>query len=771
MMRELAFGATVLSLCILAVQAAWAQHTVAEGKRRLWKPVADDVYLQEVGRQVTTDAPVLAVAVHEGTPYAWLKDTGLRVLQGDNLQPLDTPPGNVRRLETLGGALWLITDNGLYRYDGDTWTEVAAGNFADVCFHVGNVLAATSKQVRQVDGDALVQVPGIPASPEPIQCVASYSETLYCLTPGKLQLFDPIQGTWDQEVVDWGEMPSQTMRDMIALGSRLLVATDKGVAVLRGMGLTTLTGADGLCYEDTTCLAQGFDGDLWIGTTRGAIRSVHGEYHYFAAERWLPGDYVHDIACGDRVVYIATDKGLGVIEYEPFTLLKKAAYYERHLEEWGQKRIGFTHKLEWNPDVGNVGWKADVGNVAWVREVSDNDVGWSTHYFAAQCFKYAVTGDDRAREEAKDFFYSMKLSEEMTSIPGFPARSIWAVGETGNKAQGGSGGYPAEWHPTPDGKWEWKADTSSDETDAHYYAASIYYELAADEKEKARVVDHLTRISNHIVDEGWVLRDLDGKPTRWARWDPEYFNSLQGRMARGLNGLEILSYMRTAAAVTGNPKFDQAYRKLLDMGYHKDVLRQKLTWPKTAVNHSDDRLAFYVYYTLLRYETEPDLRSIYMRSLERSWEVERIEHNPWFNFIYGALTGNDCEVAAPVKHLREWPLDMVKHRYHNSHRSDLATPPGYVAYADGTRAISPRERGPYRWSSSPMGLDGGNPHNVEDPSGWLDAYWMGRYYGFIEAPTVTDPELLTVEKRDLQLGAKPYDGPPRPPLKDDGVAK
>jgi len=50
-----------------------------------------------------------------------------------------------------------------------------------------------------------------------------------------------------------------------------------------------------------------------------------------------------------------------------------------------------------------------------------------------------------------------------------------------------------------------------------------------------------------------------------------------------------------------------------------------------------------------------------------------------------------------------------------------------------------------------------------EPSAWLLAYWMGRYYGFIAAPTVTDPALLTVEHSyHRELGAKPYTGPARP---------
>ena len=128
------------------------------------------------------------------------------------------------------------------------------------------------------------------------------------------------------------------------------------------------------------------------------------------------------------------------------------------------------------------------------------------------------------------------------------------------------------------------------------------------------------------------------------------------------------------------------------------------------------------------------------------------------------MTGNDCEVEPAVAHLREWPLDLVIYSYQNSHRTDLHTPPGYVAYSGGTRAFSPREREPMLWDNWTMKADGGTGGNdVVQPSAWLLAYWMGRYHGFIEAPRVTDPALLTVERNQTRLlGAKPYSGPPRP---------
>ena len=137
---------------------------------------------------------------------------------------------------------------------------------------------------------------------------------------------------------------------------------------------------------------------------------------------------------------------------------------------------------------------------------------------------------------------------------------------------------------------------------------------------------------------------------------------------------------------------------------------------------------------------------------------------PFFNFIYGALTGNDCEAPQAVQHLREWSLDLVNHSYHNSHRSDLAPRPGYVPYAGGTRAISPRESCAKWGSRSALEYDGGaGGRAVTPPIGWLEDYWIGRYYGFIEPPRTQDAAWISVPPRALaRKGAAPYDGPPRP---------
>ena len=69
-----------------------------------------------------------------------------------------------------------------------------------------------------------------------------------------------------------------------------------------------------------------------------------------------------------------------------------------------------------------------------------------------------------------------------------------------------------------------------------------------------------------------------------------------------------------------------------------------------------------------------------------------------------------------------------------------------------------------RWDHWLMQADvGAGGRDGVEPSAWLLAYWMGRYHGFIAAPTVSDPELLQVEHTDFrEQGAEPDTGPARP---------
>ncbi len=745
-------------------------QTIYNHPKHLWKAAEDKIYLQEVSQKIITQFPVTSIAYNNGNSFAVVNHQ-IYKLEDEQISIVKNAPNNVNRIVTIKNELWALTNNGLYKFD-ETWKLTDKRKYVDLCEHVGNIYAATKDDVYKYENNSFIniepkggyyssnmtmlmedgtQLHAEPVRIGPIERIASYSGTLYILRPGQLALFDGK--IVNQDFIDWGRLSSSNTKDMLSFGNRLFISTDRGLSVLRGASLSTIKGENGLPYENTTCLAKGFDNDIWIGTTKGAVRMLNNDWQYFGAEIWLPGNNVNDIAVGKNIVYIATDKGIGIIKYKPFTLRKKAAYFERELEEWGHKRLGFIHLL----------YKK---NNKWIREISDNDGGHTAPYLAAMCFKYAVTGDETARKEAVNSFKAMLWLERITPVKGFIARAIWSTtGDEDQKAEHGSGGLPAKWYPTKDGKWYWKGDTSSDEVTAHFYAVSIFHDLVAKGKEKELAKEHLRRIASYIIDNGWVLKDMDGKPTRWGRWNAGYLLRPYGWVDKGVNGLEAQAYAKAAYALTKEKKFAAGFQELVDWGYLNYTVRQKNTFPPENIAPWDDELAFWSYFTLLRYTNDAKLKSVYLRSLERTWEVKRLEHVPFYNFIYGALTANNCEVNKAVNYLRSIKLDRIDYNFTNSDRDDLFIEPGYTSYEGAVKIISPRESSDYK---NPLTLDGrANGNRVNQPTNFLHDYWMGRYFGFIKAPNTTDSNLTSVQQREGKtFGAKPYNGPERPNIFD-----
>jgi hypothetical protein len=68
--------------------------------------------------------------------------------------------------------------------------------------------------------------------------------------------------------------------------------------------------------------------------------------------------------------------------------------------------------------------------------------------------------------------------------------------------------------------------------------------------------------------------------------------------------------MKTAAVLNGAPKFATAYEQLVNLGYPGYALRQRNTFPPESVLHFEDQLALWSYWNLLKFEKDPQLRSV-----------------------------------------------------------------------------------------------------------------------------------------------------------------
>ena len=194
-----------------AVEAA--EPAGARGGQR----VRDDVFLQEVGRQVVTAEPLTAVALH-GSEVFIGSGKGVMRLVGGTLVEDAAMRAPVRRLVSAGGDLWAVTALGLRRLDTTGWKAVGDEAVSDVCEHRGAIVTAAGRKLRRVRGDVLEPIGDVEAKFD-ITRLVPHQGSLYLHGAGRLTTYAfgtfggkdaydfPADQTWD-----WGALPSPVTR-------------------------------------------------------------------------------------------------------------------------------------------------------------------------------------------------------------------------------------------------------------------------------------------------------------------------------------------------------------------------------------------------------------------------------------------------------------------------------------------------------------------------------------------------------------------------------
>ncbi len=525
-------------------------------------------------------------------------------------------------------------------------------------------------------------------------------------------------------------------------------ATSAGLLATGPAGRKLWTGRDGLPWLQLEGIATSIPG-LWLATHRGAVlfspsAPPDHRWYLFSGRRYLADDAVVGLAPDASGAWIRTRGGVSHIEFRPYTLAEKAAYFEDRLAK-RHLRAGFVDDC----------FMASPGDLASCHpEPSDNDGLWTAIYVAAECYRYAVTHSPEALARARESLDAMLRLESVTGTPGFPARAIAASRE--DRDPGG------EWHPAGAGRY-WKGDTSSDELVGHFFADWVAYKLlpsgsslgndrsgAPADGLRERAAAEAGRIAQRLIDQGLRLVGPDGRMTRWGNYTPEYFRTPEGAEDAGLDSLEILSHLRVASRISGRPALESAYHRVaFDLGYLENVAQLGST--PAEVNYSDEELAYLSFVPLadpLPYargtsalaagaEDSPGPAARYRAVLSQFWMRTRDEDNPlWATIAAAALPPGEVDFESARAALERIPMNTVEWTVHNSGRADimLRSRNNRFGRPQSTRALPANERAVMKWNGDPFELDGGDGGRTEDDGAFfLLPYWMARYYGLIES--------------------------------------
>lgn len=668
------------------------------------------------------------------------------------------PDGEISSISFQKDVVVARTEKSSYKWNGETWKS------------------AKNHKVKALD---------IPTQPQGLKVLSStiFGNGFAIGCDKGLFIFDKEKKDWTA-IFPKDEKYSWSLRDVAAVvvdsNGNLWFGAEQGVGKYDGKSWKLFTGKEGLPYNHFTCAAADPNGEVWFGTKKGAIRVENDYFYYRFSRRWLPNDFVTDITVDKNgTAWIATKKGVSQIVSTPMTFEEKATFFTKQTED-RHNRMGFIapNKL-----------KEPFNVDSYELSISDNDGMYTSMYGAAQAFRYALTGDKEAKALADRSFKACKWLVDITHEPGFPARVIIPIDfeEPVNEIYSREYNLRAQkrdpfWkdiYPrfpkSKDGNWMWKCDTSSDELAGHYFFYGIYHDLVAETpEEKAAVKQVVADITDHLVRNGFLLRDHDGKPTRWGNFSPEFCNSVWGWDQRGLNSMMMLSFLNVASHVTGDGKYEETAALLRKKhNYHINAMHAKEFFPPNNVVPWDNNLSLMSLYGLINYEQDPELLLMYREALQNAWLHISKQKNAFWNSIYGALCqkfsvdearglfnpkvvfpGNplyaphkskefntwDARTADIVETLERIPLDLVGYEMDNTHRLDVIIDktPGQKAgmgWRYDSYAVPVDERGHVRQDRDGFALlyrEVGGGNSEQEGTFYLLPYYMSLYHKLIE---------------------------------------
>jgi hypothetical protein len=405
----------------------------------------------------------------------------------------------------------------------------------------------------------------------------------------------------------------------------------------------------------------------------------------------------------------------------------------------------------------------DLSGVAYWHQ-HPNVILWSGMYLASQAFKWKVTGDAEALDNARIVVDGLGRLTDVTGIPGLYGRSLAQPGVAYDYDGSGSPSW-VESSATGFKGWRWEHDVSKDGYDGLMFGYAVALEHFEDEALLQDIRRRVGEIGAHLVGNGLQLIDDTGEVTEHGRLYQSALDDMPG-----FNALLASSWVKVAADASNDETMDDFYYGCLmgvrtvagcpaidtiEMGPYIDNIESALGLFVSSCKENYDNfdMCYQAMYPLLRRETHSALRKRLLGALRAEMfhtsdpahkSIAKIG-NSLFTFMYAALTGDD-PAQDPV--LAQAVQDaMCTLEVFPPVKFDRAIPKGTDEEVCRSRLDNPRAAEPiplerYHFDNYLWRLDffemqqEDRPEDLRmvfSPEDYLVAYWLGRYHGIIAA--------------------------------------
>ena len=430
---------------------------------------------------------------------------------------------------------------------------------------------------------------------------------------------------------------------------------------------------------------------------------------------------------------------------------------------------------------------------AW--QTGENDGLWSALYLTAEAYRYGATHDPEAADNIRLLLEGQRKRMAITGVPGLYTRQLINPEIKGMSCpQAPSAYYPDkekddnQWvkvgsdgcvqtvDPQTDqfvssshcgldefAGWCWLDNVSQDEYSGHMLAHAAVAALVADVPDiQADNAKLLLQIGQHLLEHGLELHDWDGRLTEHGKlWPTELLG--------GYNAAMSLAFMKTIVFATASKELSDFLERCMLMrnqsdpesclqGYgvaerpFSELVGKASLYLGCASNWNNFAMHMLSLHTLLMLERDPELRATYQAALTDDMfdppgaeRPLREQNNSFYDFMFAADKALGPKSDGPAFDAVENGVCMLRQFPASEHKAAVSCPPDKCVpvcedrfgkpMTDYPRQVAERCIGTFMWWGSPYTTAGcqENLRNIKPPADYLLPYWMGRYYGFIDA--------------------------------------
>lgn len=511
---------------------------------------------------------------------------------------------------------------------------------------------------------------------------------------------------------------------------------------------------DGIVPRDDSVTVPDVGGD--IGDV-AATDSLPGDAASDSADA-IENDSLPDNATGDVADAAVVKWPTCGLTAGANVLAGKATYFDQVAVERHLAGDGLLRNLYLNEDLETVQKWFHVENV----------ILWSGMYLASQAFRYKVTGDQAAQDNAKVVTAALHELTNVTGVSGLYGRSMYKPGVSYNIVPADSPSWTDSTAPGYEG-WRFRNDVSKDG-----YAGLMFGYAAAMEHFDDPVLlndirARLREIIDHIVGNHLQIIDTNGLVTEHGRLYHTAFDDFPG-----FNAMLSSSWIKIAATELVDTNLDDLYygclmrqREGVDCSYMAEVnafepeyisyiesMEQQLNlfMPDCKQNYDNFDMCYQAIYPLMQRETDPVLRERLLGVVRNNmFNSDDPAHqdigpigNSLFTFIYAAIMGDGPDndilqdaVDRAICTMKDFPAQKFERGIPAGTQEGVCTT---RLNRPSVAEVIPLAEYPfdnYLWRLDFFELTDHDItedlRNIYSPEDYLVAYWLGRMHGLITA--------------------------------------